>query len=100
VVEREAAHERRVVAEAPVAVASPTATEETAPASPIATTPVAVMQNGVSPIVRLKFSNGQELRCTPNHRVWTLNRGYIQASALTHEDQVFLNDSPTPAEDA
>ncbi|HUG65690.1 MAG TPA: LAGLIDADG family homing endonuclease, partial [Gaiellaceae bacterium] len=66
----------------------------------VATTPVAVMQTGVSAIVRLKFANGQELRCTPNHRVWTLNRGYVQASALTDEDQVFLNDSPTAAEDA
>ncbi len=59
-----------------------------------------VMQNGVSPIVRLRFANGQELRCTPNHRIWTLNRGYVAAAALTPADQVLLNDSPTPAEDA
>src|SRR5438034_873238 len=66
----------------------------------VASTPLVVMQNGVSPIVRLRFSNGQELRCTPNHRIWTLNRGYVEAAQLAAEDQVLLNDSPTPAEDA
>jgi ribonucleoside-diphosphate reductase alpha chain len=62
--------------------------------------PLVVMQNGVKPIVRLRFSNGQELRCTPNHRLWTTNRGYVAAGELTDEDQVLLNDSATPAEDA
>ena len=58
------------------------------------------MQNGVKAILRLHFSNGQELRCTPNHRLWTTNRGYVPAEELTHEDRVLLNDSPTPASDA
>jgi ribonucleoside-diphosphate reductase alpha chain len=66
----------------------------------VASTPLVVMQNGVAPIVRLHFANGQELRCTPNHRIWTLNRGYVEAAQLTRNDQVLLNDSPTPAEDA
>jgi ribonucleoside-diphosphate reductase alpha chain len=66
----------------------------------VATTPITVMQTGVQPIVRLRFSNGQELRCTPNHRIWTLNRGYVAAADLTSDDRVLLNDSPTPAEDA
>jgi ribonucleoside-diphosphate reductase alpha chain len=65
-----------------------------------ATTPLAVMRNGVKPIVRLRFANGQELRCTPNHRLWTVNRGYVRAEELTADDHVLLNDSPTPAEDA
>ena len=42
-----------------------------------ATRPIAFMRNGVKPIVRLRFANGGELRCTPNHRIWTLNRGYV-----------------------
>src|SRR5207244_1907464 len=58
----------------------------------VATKPLVVMQNGVKPIVRLRFSNGQELRCTPNHRLWTLNRGYVAADQLTGEDQVIIND--------
>jgi ribonucleoside-diphosphate reductase alpha chain len=66
----------------------------------VASTPLVVMQNGVAPIVRLRFANGQELRCTPNHRIWTLNRGYVEAAELTAEDRVLVNDSPTPAEDA
>ncbi len=66
----------------------------------VTSTPVAVMQNGVSPIVRLRFANGQELRCTPNHRLWTLNRGYVEAAELTGDDQILLNDSATTAEDA
>ncbi|MGH2823743.1 MAG: LAGLIDADG family homing endonuclease [Thermoleophilaceae bacterium] len=66
----------------------------------VATHPLAVMRNGVKPIVRLRFANGQELRCTPNHRLWTLNRGYVRAEELTAEDRVLLNDSPTAAQDA
>ncbi len=66
----------------------------------VATVPLAVMRNGVKPILRLRFANGQDLRCTPNHRIWTLNRGYVEAAALTSGDRVLLNDSPTPAEDA
>ncbi len=65
-----------------------------------ATQPIALMRNGVKPIVRLRFANGGELRCTPNHRVWTTNRGYVRAEELTEQDQVLLNDSPTPAERA
>jgi Ribonucleotide reductase, alpha subunit len=66
----------------------------------LASTPIAVMRNGVKPIVRLRFSNGQELRCTPNHRLWTTSRGYVPAEDLTEQDEVLLNDSPTPATDA
>ena len=63
----------------------------------VATRPVAFMRNGISPIVRLRFGNGAELRCTPNHRIWTINRGYVRAEELTPDDHVMLNDSPTPA---
>src|SRR6266498_1382956 len=66
----------------------------------VRSTPRVVMQNGVSPIVRLRFANGQDLRCTPNHRLWTLNRGYVEAAELTEADEVLLNDSATLAEDA
>ena len=65
-----------------------------------ATQPVAFMRNGVKPILRLRFTNGGELRCTPNHRIWTLNRGYVAAEDLTVEDSVLINDSATPAEQA
>jgi len=66
----------------------------------LATRPIAFMRNGVKQITRLRFANGGELRCTPNHRLWTLNRGYVRADELTAEDRILLNDSPTPAHDA
>src|SRR5712691_7575861 len=66
----------------------------------LATRPLAVMRDGVKPIIRLRFANGQELRCTPNHRIWTLNRGYVSAEELTNDDQVLVNDTATPAEQA
>jgi ribonucleoside-diphosphate reductase alpha chain len=59
--------------------------------------PLAVMRNGVKPILRLRFANGQELRCTPNHRLWTTNRGYVAAEDLARDDSVRLNDHATPA---
>jgi ribonucleoside-diphosphate reductase alpha chain len=58
------------------------------------------MRNGIGQIVRLRFANGADLRCTPNHRIWTVNRGYVAAEDLTEDDRVLLNDSPTPAVDA
>ncbi len=65
-----------------------------------ATQPIVFMRNGVKPIMRLRFANGGELRCTSNHRIWTLNRGYVPAEELASKDQILLNDSPTPAEQA
>jgi ribonucleoside-diphosphate reductase alpha chain len=66
----------------------------------IATRPLAVMQTGVKPIVRMQFANGATLRCTPNHKIWTLNRGYVAAEDLAPADRVMLNDTATPAERA
>ena len=58
------------------------------------------MRTGVRPIVRLRLSGGRSIRCTPNHRLWTLNRGWVRAEDLTSLDRLMLNDSPTPAVDA
>ena len=76
------------------------ATAESPGAGVAATAPVAYMRNGVKPILRLRFANGAELRCTPNHRLWTTNRGYVPAEELTAADRVLLNDVATPATDA
>ena len=75
------------------------ATAEKAGDGVVATQPLAFMRNGVSPIVHLRFANGAQLRCTPNHRLWTSNRGYVRADELAKSDRVLLNDSPTPATD-
>ena len=66
----------------------------------VATEPLAVMRNGVKPILRLRFSDGRELRCTESHRLWTANRGYVEARQLTEDDVVQLNDCATPADGA
>ena len=61
------------------------------------TTPDAFMITGSNPIVRLRFDNGMELRCTPSHRLFTANRGYVEAGELTADDRVVSLDLPAPA---
>ncbi len=75
------------------------ATAETPGEGVLTSVPLQVVQTGFAPILRLRFANGQELRCTPNHRIWTLNRGWVAAEDLSNDDQIFLNDSRTPAVD-
>jgi ribonucleoside-diphosphate reductase alpha chain len=66
----------------------------------LVTTPEAFMITGFNPIVRLRFDNGAELRCTPGHRIFTINRGYVEAHELTTTDEVKLLDLAAPAEAA
>jgi ribonucleoside-diphosphate reductase alpha chain len=66
----------------------------------VLTTPDAFMITGRNPIVRLRFSNGMELRCTPGHRIFTTNRGYVEAADLTPDDDVRSLDLPAPAVNA
>jgi ribonucleoside-diphosphate reductase alpha chain len=61
------------------------------------TAPEAIMVTGTNEIQRLEFSNGMILRCTPNHRIWTTNRGYVEAKDLTEADRVLPVNLPTPA---
>ena len=61
------------------------------------TTPDAFMITGKNPIQRLRFSNGMELRCTPTHRIFTLDRGWIEAQELTADDRVRSLDLAAPA---
>ena len=66
----------------------------------VLTTPDAFMITGRNQIVRLRFDNGMELRCTPGHRIFTTNRGYVAAGELTSDDQVRSLDLPAPAVNA
>jgi ribonucleoside-diphosphate reductase alpha chain len=61
------------------------------------TTPEAFMITGVNEVVKLRFENGMEVRCTPSHRFFTTNRGYVEARDLTSEDRVKVLDLPAPA---
>ncbi len=64
------------------------------------TSPEAFMITGRNPVVRLRFDSGLEVRCTPGHRIWTTNRGYVEAENLTADDTVLGLDLPTPAVNA
>ena len=56
------------------------------------------MVTGTNEILELRFSDGSRLRCTPNHRVWTANRGWVHAEDLDREDRVAksLHFAPRP----
>ena len=67
----------------------------------VATTPNRYMVTGRNEIVELRFSDGSRLRCTPGHRVWTVNRGWVHASDLTEKDRIVrsFQHAPRPMAD-
>jgi ribonucleoside-diphosphate reductase alpha chain len=66
-----------------------------------ATSPTRYMMTGRNEIVELRFSDGSRLRCTPNHRIWTANRGWVHACDLAGEDRVVrsIQHAPRPMAD-
>ncbi len=62
--------------------------------------PEAIMVTGINDIVRLRFENGMELRCTPSHRIFTTNRGYVPAEEIQPQDDIKVLDVPAPALEA
>ncbi len=64
------------------------------------TSPEAFMITGFNDIVRLRLDNGVELRCTPSHKIFTANRGYVEARKLTFNDEVKLLNLEAPAVNA
>jgi ribonucleoside-diphosphate reductase alpha chain len=54
----------------------------------IATVPTRYMITGRNEIIELRFSDGSRIRCTPGHRIWTANRGWVHAEELTEDDKV------------
>ncbi len=62
--------------------------------------PSQFMVTGVNEVWRLRFSNGIEVRCTPNHRFFTRNRGMVRADELTPDDWVMVVDAPCLPVDA
>ena len=91
----------RVRAEETFGVYTHDATNPEAPAQRLEiTSPEAFMITGTNEIVRLRFDNGMQLRCTAGHKLFTVNRGYVPASELTGDDQVKVLDLPAPAVNA
>jgi ribonucleoside-diphosphate reductase alpha chain len=64
------------------------------------TSPEAFMITGYNDVVRLRLDNGTELRCTPSHKIFTTNRGYVEARKLVFTDEIKLLDLEAPAVDA
>ncbi|HTX00444.1 MAG TPA: LAGLIDADG family homing endonuclease, partial [Acidimicrobiales bacterium] len=64
------------------------------------TSPEAFMITGFNEIARLRLDNGMTLRCTPGHRIFTTNRGFVEAKDLTADDEIQLLDVEAPAVNA
>lgn len=45
-----------------------------------------------SNLIKIEFDDGTELKLTPDHRVFTKNRGYVKASELKEVDEVVSYD--------
>ncbi|MGI8708336.1 MAG: LAGLIDADG family homing endonuclease [Actinomycetota bacterium] len=59
--------------------------------------PSQFMVTGTNEVLKLRFSDGREIRCTPNHRFWTENRGWVRADELTFDDTIRALDRRVPA---
>ncbi|MFN2543684.1 MAG: LAGLIDADG family homing endonuclease, partial [Actinomycetota bacterium] len=59
--------------------------------------PTQFMVTGVKEVLKLRFSDGREIRCTPNHRLWTANRGWVRAEDFNETDELPFLNHPTPA---
>ena len=42
----------------------------------------------VGDLIEIKLKNGKKLKCTPNHKVYTTNRGWVEAALLTKNDDI------------
>jgi intein/homing endonuclease len=42
-------------------------------------------------LIEIETECGQVLRCTPDHEIWTKNRGYVKAKDLLDTDELVIN---------
>ena len=45
-------------------------------------------ENPPNAIVRVEFDDGAAVECTPDHRFWTQNRGWVRADSLREDDRL------------
>jgi len=45
-------------------------------------------ENPPNQIVRVTFDDGECVECTPDHRFWTTNRGWVRADSLSIDDRL------------
>jgi intein/homing endonuclease len=43
-----------------------------------------------APIIEIELDDNKTLKCTPDHKIFTKNRGYIQAKDLSIEDEIVI----------
>jgi ribonucleoside-diphosphate reductase alpha chain len=94
---------RRAANEEQFAVYTNDVTAEADPQDRVtATSPTRYMITGRNEILELRFSDGARLRCTPGHRIWTANRGWVHAEELTADDKVVrsFQHAPRPMADS
>lgn len=41
-------------------------------------------------LIKITLENGMVVKCTPNHKIFTLNRGYIEAKDLAETDELYV----------
>lgn len=41
-------------------------------------------------LIRIELDNGNIIKCTPNHKIYTTNRGYIEAKDLLESDDILI----------
>lgn len=44
-------------------------------------------------VLKLTFSNGKTVKCTPDHKIYTKNRSYVNADKLTVDDIIVFHDN-------
>lgn len=49
--------------------------------------------NGIKDVIELKFANGKILKCTPDHQIYTVNRGWVEAQDLNENDDIVINSN-------
>ena len=41
-------------------------------------------------LMRITDSNGNSIRCTPSHKIYTKNRGYVEAQFISEDDELYV----------
>lgn len=55
-----------------------------------AVTAAALMKKKAALMKITDSATGFSIRCTPEHKVWTVNRGYVEAQELTVDDRLYI----------
>jgi intein/homing endonuclease len=41
-------------------------------------------------LIEIEIEDGSSIKCTPNHKLYTINRGWIKAENLTENDDILI----------